>query len=180
MFNKPPSLPKFDPRSEDRGVRRLWKSFRRWPIWAQVIVALFTVGVLAAPFTQNGSTQPTAATSNDSSLADPVTVVPNPPAPAFTPPPVAPVVEPSAPPAPAPSTPPPAPRPVVRRSTVSDPPVQHCHPSYTGACLDPNASDYDCIGGSGDGPLYTGPVRVVGPDEYRLDADHDGYGCENS
>jgi len=53
-----------------------------------------------------------------------------------------------------------------------------CHPSYTGACLDPNASDYDCAGGPGDGPLYTGFVRVVGYDEYGLDADNDGYGCE--
>jgi hypothetical protein len=53
-----------------------------------------------------------------------------------------------------------------------------CDPSYTGACLDPNAVDYDCAGGSGNGPLYTGPVRVVGPDHYGLDADGDGYGCE--
>jgi hypothetical protein len=53
-----------------------------------------------------------------------------------------------------------------------------CDPSYVGACLDPNASDYDCVGGSGDGPRYTGPVRVVGPDHFRLDADGDGYGCE--
>jgi hypothetical protein len=53
-----------------------------------------------------------------------------------------------------------------------------CHPSYKGACLDPYASDYDCIGGSGNGPKYTGLVRVVGPDVFRLDADHDGWGCE--
>lgn len=53
-----------------------------------------------------------------------------------------------------------------------------CHPSYRGACLDPYASDYDCIGGSGNGPKYTGRVRVVGPDVFRLDADHDGWGCE--
>lgn len=53
-----------------------------------------------------------------------------------------------------------------------------CHPSYTGACLDPNASDYDCAGGSGNGPKYTGPVQVVGYDEYGLDTDDDGYGCE--
>jgi hypothetical protein len=53
-----------------------------------------------------------------------------------------------------------------------------CHPSYKGKCLDPNASDYDCIGGSGNGPKYTGLVRVVGPDVFRLDADHDGWGCE--
>ena len=52
------------------------------------------------------------------------------------------------------------------------------HPSYKGACLDPNASDYDCAGGSGDGPKYTGTVQVVGYDEYGLDADGDGWGCE--
>ena len=39
------------------------------------------------------------------------------------------------------------------------PPLRRCHPSYEGACLDPNASDYDCRGGSGDGPLYTGVTR---------------------
>jgi hypothetical protein len=58
------------------------------------------------------------------------------------------------------------------------PAKKRCHPSYTGACLDPNASDYDCLGGSGNGPKYTGRVRVVGPDVFRLDADHDGWGCE--
>jgi resuscitation-promoting factor RpfB len=40
------------------------------------------------------------------------------------------------------------------------------------------ASDYDCAGGSGDGPKYTGLVRVTGSDPYGLDADNDGYGCE--
>jgi resuscitation-promoting factor RpfB len=58
-------------------------------------------------------------------------------------------------------------------------PTSNCHPSYTGACLDPSASDYDCAGGSGDGPKYTGFVRVVGYDEYGLDADGDGLGCES-
>jgi hypothetical protein len=53
-----------------------------------------------------------------------------------------------------------------------------CHPSYKDACLDPRASDYDCLGGSGNGPKYTGLVRVVGPDVFRLDADGDGVGCE--
>ena len=57
-------------------------------------------------------------------------------------------------------------------------PTKQCHPSYTGACLDPAASDYDCAGGSGNGPLYTGKVQVVGPDVFRLDSDGDGYGCE--
>lgn len=53
-----------------------------------------------------------------------------------------------------------------------------CHPSYKGKCLKKNAGDYDCIGGSGNGPNYTGRVRVVGPDVFRLDADRDGIGCE--
>jgi hypothetical protein len=56
--------------------------------------------------------------------------------------------------------------------------TSECDPSYSGACLDPYASDYDCEGGSGDGPSYTGAVAVVGDDHYGLDADGDGYGCE--
>lgn len=44
-------------------------------------------------------------------------------------------------------------------------------------CLPP-ASDYDCEGGSGDGPAYTGIVEVIGTDIYGLDADSDGIGCE--
>ncbi|PJF39062.1 MAG: hypothetical protein CUN55_15435 [Phototrophicales bacterium] len=55
---------------------------------------------------------------------------------------------------------------------------QKCHPSYSGACLNPNASDYDCVNGSGNGPYYTGGVRVVGPDVFGLDRDNDGWGCE--
>jgi hypothetical protein len=53
-----------------------------------------------------------------------------------------------------------------------------CHPSYEGACLDPSASDYDCEGGTGDGPKYTGYVEVIGADEYGLDRDGDGAACE--
>jgi beta-lactam-binding protein with PASTA domain len=52
-----------------------------------------------------------------------------------------------------------------------------CHPSYSG-CV-PIASDVDCGGGEGNGPAYVyGTVRVIGYDEYGLDADGDGYGCE--
>lgn len=53
-----------------------------------------------------------------------------------------------------------------------------CHPSYDGVCLDPNSYDYDCVGGSGDGPDYTGPVQVIGPDQFGLDRDGDGFACE--
>jgi hypothetical protein len=56
-----------------------------------------------------------------------------------------------------------------------------CHPSYEGACLDPSASDYDCEGGSGDGPEYVqGPIRVVGSDDYGLDSGGEpGVACES-
>jgi hypothetical protein len=57
-----------------------------------------------------------------------------------------------------------------------------CHPSYPTLCLDPNASDYDCAGRSGNGPRYVSetnfPVRP--PDPFGLDgADGDGVGCED-
>jgi hypothetical protein len=58
------------------------------------------------------------------------------------------------------------------------PEESECDPNYAGACLSPTASDYDCAGGSGDGPLYTGTVTVIGEDHYGLDADSDGTGCE--
>lgn len=55
-----------------------------------------------------------------------------------------------------------------------------CDRNYSGRCLRPNVSDYDCAGGSGNGPYYVrGPFRVVGTDHYRLDADHDGIACES-
>lgn len=53
-----------------------------------------------------------------------------------------------------------------------------CHPSYAGVCV-PFASDVDCAGGSGDGPAYvSGPLQVVGHDEYGLDRDGDGIACD--
>ena len=98
-----------------------------------------------------------------------------------------------------PASPPSRPRrrPVVRHHpgdrqgppTPTDPPAaappttpaRNCHPSYEGACLDPTASDYDCAGGSGNGPKYVqGPVKVRPPDPFDLDADADGLGCEPS
>jgi hypothetical protein len=78
----------------------------------------------------------------------------------------------------------------ARRHTVSGDPAaaapdssssgdtQDCDPSYEGACLDRSAADYDCEGGSGDGPEYTGTVTVVGDDHFGLDRDGDGVGCQ--
>lgn len=60
---------------------------------------------------------------------------------------------------------------------ASEEAAEECNPNYSG-CLDPYASDYDCEGGSGDGPLYTGTVEVIGYDEYGLDDDGDGIGCD--
>ena len=53
-----------------------------------------------------------------------------------------------------------------------------CNPNYSG-CLKQNAGDYDCAGGSGDGPNYTGAVQVIGYDEFKLDRDGDGWACES-
>jgi hypothetical protein len=78
-----------------------------------------------------------------------------------------------APPPPPPTTPP-APPPTA--------PPRNCHPSYPDVCLRPDASDYDCEGGSGNGPYYVaGPLRVLPPDPFELDGndnDNDGWGCE--
>ena len=55
---------------------------------------------------------------------------------------------------------------------------KHCKKGYK-PCLHP-ASDYDCAGGSGDGPKYVyGTVKVTGSDPYGLDSDNDGTGCED-
>lgn len=55
--------------------------------------------------------------------------------------------------------------------------VSNCNTNYSG-CLRADASDYDCEGGSGDGPYYTATVQVIGYDEYGLDGDGDGIGCD--
>ncbi len=67
-----------------------------------------------------------------------------------------------------------APPPEVSVDSSAD---EGCTPGYT-PCLPP-ASDYDCSGGTGDGPRYTGYVTVTGSDPYGLDADGDGAGCES-
>ena len=52
-------------------------------------------------------------------------------------------------------------------------PAANCHPSYE-PCL-PIVSDLDCPDVRAMG---LAPVDVIGPDDYRLDGDHDGIGCE--
>ena len=69
-----------------------------------------------------------------------------------------------------------APQPLVPQTT--QPPSNDCTPGYS-PCLPP-ASDYDCAGGSGNGPEYTGRVTVDHSynDPYDLDRDGDGVGCD--
>jgi hypothetical protein len=52
---------------------------------------------------------------------------------------------------------------------------QNCEPGYS-PCL-PRLYDYDCKNGQGDGPGFTGKVKVTGNDPYDLDRDGDGIGC---
>jgi hypothetical protein len=73
---------------------------------------------------------------------------------------------------------PPAPKTKPKLEPPPKPAASNCDPNYEGACLDPSASDYDCAGGSGDGPKYTGTVTVVGDDHYDLNRDDDNIACE--
>jgi len=69
--------------------------------------------------------------------------------------------------------------PTVQVPPTPVPTVDNCHPSYVGACLIVGIGDYDCAGGSGNGPNYVyESVRVVGYDEFQLDGNGDGIGCE--
>jgi hypothetical protein len=62
-------------------------------------------------------------------------------------------------------------------SGVAEP--RECHKSYEGACLATNLGDYDCADRGEDGPNFVkGKIRVVATDEFLLDRDGDGVGCE--
>ena len=57
----------------------------------------------------------------------------------------------------------------------------NCTPGYSPCLPYEGGADYDCAGGSGNGPYYTASgvvYRVTGSDPYGLDADGDGSGCE--
>jgi hypothetical protein len=61
------------------------------------------------------------------------------------------------------------------------PPPPNCTPGYSPCLVYHGGADYDCAGGSGNGPYYTQPgvvYHVTGSDPYGLDADNDGLGCE--
>ena len=78
-----------------------------------------------------------------------------------------------------PTTAAPATHPPATKPTTTKPPARNCDPAYPDACLHDGIGDYDCAGGSGNGPNYVeGPIRVLPPDPFGLDSDHDGIGCE--
>jgi endonuclease YncB( thermonuclease family) len=56
-----------------------------------------------------------------------------------------------------------------------------CTPGYSPCLVYHGGADYDCSGGSGNGPYYTAPgvvYNVTGSDPYGLDSDGNGLGCE--
>jgi hypothetical protein len=61
-----------------------------------------------------------------------------------------------------------APQPAV----TTAPAKANCDPSYPGVCIPPYPPDLNC----GDIPFKR--FKVLPPDPHRLDADHDGIGCE--
>jgi hypothetical protein len=77
----------------------------------------------------------------------------------------------------------PAPKPATKKpapTRSSSSPRANCDSAYPDACLHDGIGDYDCAGGSGNGPNYIGgPIEVRAPDPFGLDADHDGVGCES-
>ena len=58
-------------------------------------------------------------------------------------------------------------------TTSASEPEPACHPSYV-PCL-PIVGDLDCPDVV---DLGAAPVMIIGPDDYGLDADDDGVGCE--
>jgi endonuclease YncB( thermonuclease family) len=60
--------------------------------------------------------------------------------------------------------------------------VKVCTAGYSPCLVYHNGADYDCSGGSGNGPYYTvsGVVyQVTGADPYGLDSNGNGRGCES-
>jgi hypothetical protein len=69
--------------------------------------------------------------------------------------------------------------PTTRKAPQTTHAPSNCDPAYPDACLHDGIGDYDCAGGSGNGPNYVdGPITVRAPDPFGLDSDNDGVGCE--
>jgi len=154
------------------GLYLMWRR-SAWLPKTKTIVTAALAGLLVISIAR-GSSSPAPVSKHESAPITTLAIASDPP----PPPPAR-----STAPAPKPKPPSPkavAPKPVVKApAPAPTPAAPKCHPSYSGVCLRPDSPDYDCAGGSGDGPDYVqGPFKVVGPDEYGLDRDHDGIGCE--
>lgn len=66
--------------------------------------------------------------------------------------------------------------PAAGAPTTSPPAPTRCDPNYSGGCVPRYPPDVDCADLRALG--IPTPVRVVGHDPHRLDADGDGLGCE--
>lgn len=154
----------------------MWRRFRSWSAKVQaaigVVAAVLLIGAVA-PDPDEGRT--VAATSTAGPVEDVLPMAPTAAAPISTIAVTSSTAAPTTTPAPttttaAPTTtaPPPPPTAVAPRRAVA--PASTCHPSYD-PCL-PITDDLDC-GDIGQ------TVRVLGADDYRLDRDGDGLGCES-
>jgi hypothetical protein len=120
-----------------------------------------------------GTVTPTSTVRPAIATATPTTVRSTPVPTLTAAPTVAPTVRPAA---PTPTPPPRAPAPPV---SPPPPPPANCDPSYPDVCIPRGAADYDCAGGTGNGPNYIrGPLRVLPPDPHDLDRDGNGIGCQ--
>jgi len=147
-----------------------------------VIAAIAAIGLCGIVAVSNDDGQDTA------SAADATTLSPEPPSSPTTEP--TPSKSPSATPTTAPpvagTTPVPAttrPLPIATAPVPPPPasavPQPACNPAYPDACLKDGIGDYDCAGGTGNGPNYVRePIRVLPPDPFDLDRNGDGIGCE--
>ena len=80
-------------------------------------------------------------------------------------------------------TPPPPTTSSSGSSSSSGGSTSDCTPGYSPCLIYHDGADYDCYGGSGNGPYYTAPgtvYTVTGSDPYGLDANHNGLGCEDN
>lgn len=143
-----------------------------WAIGAAVLVFAVAVAAIVIPtsegreittgtsFATGPSTTTTTSTTTSSTTTSTTTTTILPPTTTTTAPP---------PPPPPPAAAPPA--------VAAAPAPSSCNPNYT-PCIPMTTDDVDCLGGGGDGPVYTGPVRITGTDVYGLDRDGDGSACE--
>ena len=183
-----------------RLLGRGWQIYRRWPLWAQVSTVILVLAVIGAAkdgdrqenqglettdttAVEDGlprapTTPTTSTTLAPTSTSAPTTTATSTLPPTTLPPSIITTTNTTKVPVTVPETLPPPPPPSVAPEPE---PTSGCHPSYVGACLPPNASDVDCAGGSGNGPVYATErsFGVVGPDVYDLDRDGNGLACES-